>query len=207
MAKLVHGRRGGYCQEHNALFHDMLAELGFTVDALGGRVIRMAPGRPAAMTHRLTLVHLPEGVFIADVGFGGQSPTAPLRLAPGLEQVTSHGTYRVIREGGLFEFQMQSGHAWSPMYRFNLERQARVDFEVANWFTSTHPDALFTRNLVASRVVGQTRTSVLNASVTTRSAQGTLQQRTLADAQDLRVRFESVGQRASLRSRSIAEAA
>jgi len=39
VTKLVRARRGGYCQEHNSLFHDVLAALGFSVVALGGRVL------------------------------------------------------------------------------------------------------------------------------------------------------------------------
>jgi N-hydroxyarylamine O-acetyltransferase len=54
-------------------------------------------GRPAPLTHRLTLLELPERNFIAAVGFGGQTPTAPLRLEPHLEQITPHGTYRVAQ--------------------------------------------------------------------------------------------------------------
>jgi N-hydroxyarylamine O-acetyltransferase len=191
-AKLVRGHRGGYCHEHNALFHDMLAALGFTVVALGGRVIWMAPGRDAPMSHRLTLVHVAGTSFIADVGNGGQTPTAPLRLEPDLEQVTSHGTYCLIREGETFETRMRLRDRWEPMYRFTLEPRTRADFEVANWFTSTHPRTRFTRNLVAARVVGQTRVSLLNASLAIRYRSGDMEQRTLANARDLRHVLERI---------------
>jgi arylamine N-acetyltransferase len=137
-AKLVRARRGGYCQEHNALFHDVLSTLGFSVVALAGRVVWAFKGQPAPLTHRLTLVELPEGNFIVDVGFGGQSPTAPLRLEPGLEQATPHGTYRLAREGEGFGLQLQLNDRWETMYQFTLSAQTRIDFEVANWFTSTH---------------------------------------------------------------------
>ena len=98
-AKLLGGRRGGYCHEHNLLFCDVLAEIGFPVIPLGGRVVWARPDGNAPLTHRLTLVELPEGRFIADVGFGGQTPTAPLRLEPGLAQTTPHGRYRIGRRG------------------------------------------------------------------------------------------------------------
>jgi N-hydroxyarylamine O-acetyltransferase len=184
--KLLCRRRGGSCHEQNALFHDVLAGLGFRVTALGGRVVWMAPGRSAPLTHRLTLVELAEGRFLADVGFGGQTPTAPLGLAPGLEQVTPHGTYRVVREGEGFEVQMRLGDGWGPMYRFTLAPQAPTDFEVANWFTATHPRTRFVRNLVAARVVGEDRVNLFNASLSVRRPDGTVEQRTLADAEDLR---------------------
>lgn len=193
-AKLVHGRRGGYCHEHNGLFHDVLAALGFSVTALGARVVWMTPGRQAPVTHRLTLVDLAgEGRFIADVGFGGQSPTAPLRLEPGLEQETPHGAYRLARDGEVYETRMRLGaDRWEPMYRFTLAPQSQADFEVANWFTSTHPRGRFTRNLVAARVVGDTRVNLLNASLAVRGRDGTVEQRTLMDAEDLRDVLEGV---------------
>lgn len=193
-AKLVLGRRGGYCHEHNALFHDVLAALGFPVTALGGRVVWMTPGRQAPMTHRLTLVDLAgEGRFVADVGFGGQSPTAPLRLEPGLKQDTPHGTYRMVRDGEDYETQMRIGEGrWEPMYRFTLARQAPADFEVANWFTSTHPRGRFTRNLVAALVVGESRVTLFNASFAIRRPDGAVEQRTLADARDLGEVLEGV---------------
>jgi len=184
-AKLVYGRRGGYCHEQNALFHDVLAAIGFKVTALGGRVVWLTPGRDAPLTHRITLVDLAEGQFVADVGFGGQTPTAPLRLEPGLEQATRHGTYRMAQHGEVFETQMRVGERWEPMYRFTLTPQSAADFEVSNWFTSTHPRGRFTQNLVAARVVGETRVNLLNASLSIRHPNGSLDQRTFADARDL----------------------
>ena len=190
--KLVHGRRGGYCHEHNALFHDMLVALGFAVRPLGGRVVWMAPGRVAPLSHRITLVDLAEGRFIADVGVGGQTPTAPLRLEPGLEQLTSHGTYRLMRDGEGFKMQLRLSDRWATMYRFNLEPKTRADFEMANWFTSTHPRTRFTQNLVAARIVGQSRITLLNTSLIIRHLDGSQEQRTLADAHDLQRVLESM---------------
>ena len=118
-------------------------------------------------------------------------PTAPLRLEPGLEQVTSHGTYRLVRDGEVFETQLRLSDRWAPMYRFNLEPQTRADFEMANWFASTHPRTRFTRNLVAARVVGQTRV-ISNTSLTIRHSDGDLEQRTLANTHDLQDVLESI---------------
>jgi N-hydroxyarylamine O-acetyltransferase len=191
-AKLVRTRRGGYCHEHNALFHDVLAALGYPVVALGGRVVWAFNGKPAPLTHRLTLIDLPEGRFIADVGFGGQSPTAPLRLEPGLEQVTPHGTYRLARDGEVFGLQLRLEDRWQTMYEFTLAAQAHVDFEVANWFTSTHPRSLFTQNLVVCRVVGETRVNLFNTNLSVRYRNGQVEQRAMADAAELGRLLEDV---------------
>jgi N-hydroxyarylamine O-acetyltransferase len=190
--KMVRTRRGGYCHEHNALFHDVLVAAGYSVVALGGRVVWAFNGQPAPLTHRLTLIDLPEGRFIADVGFGGQSPSAPLRLEPGLEQVTPHGTYRLARDGEIFGLQLRLEDRWQTMYEFTLAAQARVDFEVANWFTSTHPRSLFTQNLIVCRVVGETRVNLFNANLSVRYPDGHVEQCAMVDASELGKLLEDV---------------
>src|SRR5271165_2145045 len=90
-AKLVGARRGGYCFEQNALFRAALEAIGFAVTPLIARVVWMAaPDRPlGGRNHMLLRVDLAEGPYLADVGFGGQLESTPLRLAPGLEQTTA----------------------------------------------------------------------------------------------------------------------
>ena len=195
-SKLVHGRRGGYCQEQNRLFHDVLGAMGFSVTALGARVIWMSPGRDAPLTHRLTLVSLNGEKFIADVGFGGQTPTWPLLLEPNVEQQTPHGAYRFVCDGAIYECRFRMRDEWAPMYRFTLTPLAPIDFEVANWFTSTHPRALFVRNLLVARVVGETRVNLRNTELAVRHNDGSVEHRRLSDAQDLRgVLEETMGLR------------
>ncbi len=188
-AKLVRRRRGGYCFEHNGVLLAVLRTTGFQVTPLAGRVRWMLPedAPPSPLSHMLLKVDLPEGAFLADVGFGGQSPTAPLRLEPGLEQSTPHGDYRLIGPlEGPFELQMRLKDGWAPMYRFAIEAQAPRDYEVFNWFTSTHPQSRFTGNLVAARVVGDRRFNLLNHEVAVHGPDGETERRLLADARDLR---------------------
>lgn len=195
-AKLLAGRRGGYCFEQNSLFHDVLAALGFTVSPRAGRVIWNAPeGAPRpALTHRITKVSLPEGEYLADVGFGGQSPTAPLSLTPEMEQRTPHGRYRFLLTDGVYELQMRASDGWRGMYRFADDVQHAADFEVANWFTSTHPRSRFRQNLVGARVIGDTRVNLLNRTVTTWPRDGASETRVLTGPADLeRLLVETYG--------------
>ena len=191
-AKLVHGRRGGYCFEQNGLFYRALRALGFGVTPLAARVVWMAPepvGR-RPLTHRLTLVDLPQGRFLADVGFGGQSPTAPLRLETGLEQPTPHGHYRLMPLGtdsGLgYALETRLPDRWAPMYQFTTEPQGDADFEMGNWFTSTHPRSHFRHMLIAAKVEGSRRLNLRNRALTIHDSQGSSKETTLADAQALK---------------------
>ena len=163
--KLVQGRRGGYCFEQNGLFVQVLTALGFAVTPLAARVRWMTPddAPPSPLSHMLLEVALPEGAFICDVGFGGQSPTAPLRLEPGLEQSTPHGDYRVVQGPQSYGLEMRLPDRWALMYRFTREPQGPRDYEVFNWHTSTHPASRFVNNLIAARVVGERRLNLFNS--------------------------------------------
>ena len=44
-------------------------------------------------------VDLPEGPFLADVGYGALTPTAPLAVRPNVEQTTPHETMRLVPAG------------------------------------------------------------------------------------------------------------
>ena len=148
-AKLVRGGRGGYCFEQNTLFAAALARVGFRVAPLAARV-RQGPPGPRPRTHMVLRVEADGGPWLADVGFGGDGPLLPVRLAPGEVSRQFHWTYRVAREAdGAWVLQQRQAGAWQDLYAFTLEPQYPVDFEVANHFTSTHPSSRFVQTLTA----------------------------------------------------------
>ena len=186
-AKLVRGGRGGYCFEQNGVFWRVLRALGFEVTPLSARVRWMLPEDAplGPLSHMLLRVETPEGPHLCDVGFGGQSPTAPLRFEPGLEQATPHGTYRLIERDGGYELQMRLPDRWRALYRFNLEPRVLADYEVASWHTSTHPNSRFTNGLIVSLAPAGRRMNLLDAGLTTYFADGRMEERTLGSAQEL----------------------
>jgi N-hydroxyarylamine O-acetyltransferase len=164
-AKLVTGRRGGYCFEHNALFAAVLRALGFEVTPLAARVLWNRPETPAAppRTHMLLRVETEAGPHIADVGFGGMVKTQALRLDPNAEQDTGHGVFRLVPLGDeALRLEARLPERWSPMYQFDEAPQAPVDYELANWFVATHPASPFTDNLMAAWVTDDRRYAVLD---------------------------------------------
>jgi N-hydroxyarylamine O-acetyltransferase len=150
--KLVTDRRGGYCFEHNALFAAALEALGFRVTTLAARVRWQIPVQtPMPLTHMVLRVDLDGISWLADVGFGGLTPTAPLQLDVEDAQPTPHETFRIVRSADAYALQAQVADEWSDVYRFTLEEQHPIDYEVANWFTSRHPTSRFVQNLIVSR--------------------------------------------------------
>jgi N-hydroxyarylamine O-acetyltransferase len=182
--KLVRGGRGGYCFEQNGLLFHILSHLGFRVTPLAARVRWMLPpdAPQTPLSHMMLMVALDKGEFICDVGFGGQSPTAPLRLETGIEQQTPHGTYRLRAHGNGYELDMRLPEDWAAMYRFSREVQSPRDYDVYNWYTATHPASRFVNNLVAARVLGDTRLAMLNDEVTLQRSDGRREHRILSGA-------------------------
>lgn len=173
-AKLVGQRRGGYCFEQNGLFRAALEEMGFAVTPLIARVVWNAPpGSPLGPhNHMLLQVDLPEGSYIADVGFGGHIASAPLRLAPEIEQPTSEAVFRLVPTGNALTLETRLPAGWTRLYRFTLEPAERSDYDMANWYASTHPDFILTRNLIAERLTPRARIALFNRRLTRRHADG-----------------------------------
>ncbi len=191
--KLVTCGRGGYCYEHNLLLGDVLKALGFKVTGLAARVIKNVPaGGVRPRTHMLLRIDLGDGVYLADVGFGISTLTAPMRFEIGVEQATPHDTYRLTQAGEGLEMQVKLGGQWSGLYRFDLQQQLRPDYEVANWYSSRHPDSQFVTELMVARPDEGCRHTLRGNVYTRRTATGPGERRTLEGADDLRAVLEDV---------------
>lgn len=150
--KLLHDGRGGYCYELNRLFLALLHRLGFDARALGGRVVMGGPEDAITPRTHLTLLVTVDGMrYLADVGFGGMVPTAPLRLDTEEVQATPHEPYRIVRQGDAYLLRAEVAGEWRAMYRFDLQPQEEIDLELGNWYVATHPDSSFRGRLTAAR--------------------------------------------------------
>jgi N-hydroxyarylamine O-acetyltransferase len=174
-AKLVGAGRGGYCFEQNTLLRAALQRLGFSVTSLLARVVRTTTADAITpRTHMLLRVDLPEGgtpgAYLADVGFGNLTPTAPLLLASSAPQPSLHEDYRLQAMADETLLQARLGTRWENVYRFSAMPSHPIDHEVGNWFTSTRPGGLFTANVIAARPGTRCRKTLFNGTVTIRDA-------------------------------------
>src|SRR5579872_1105532 len=132
-AKLIHGRRGGYCFEQNALLAAVLETAGFRVKRLAARV-RMGATEVRPRSHMLLLVEAEdERSWLADVGFGGEGLLLPVALKPGQSERHFDWQYRVVMNDGLYVLQSLRPEGWFDLYCFTLEEQYPVDYEVSNY--------------------------------------------------------------------------
>ena len=165
-AKLVAGGRGGYCFEHNALFGDMLAAMGFPSRPLLARVfIGLPAGQMPPRTHTLRLVDLDGEAWIADAGFGA-AYAPPLPLRDGAQATTPDGAqHRLIDQGGgawrlerlgpqaATDGRAGDAQGWLHQHSFDLGEVAEIDLALSNHWTSTKPETRFTTACIASIVL------------------------------------------------------
>ena len=184
--KLIHTRRGGYCFEHNALLRDVLRALGFHVTQLIARVRWQIPAEvPTAFTHMVLRVDLAGRSLIADVGFGSRSLVSPLLLELDRAQGGSIEPRRLLQRDHLLVHQTLHDGAWTDVYQFSLDPVPTIDFELGNWFTSTHPQSRFRLNLIAARAGTDCRYALLNREFTVRHADGRAEKRLLTTPDEL----------------------
>lgn len=172
-AKLVRGGRGGYCFEHNTLFAMALEQLGFKVTRLAARV-RLGVHSLLPRTHMLLALDFDGMTMIADVGFGEAGLMRPVELLDGGESQQFGWTYRVVLESpGNWVLQSLDSKTWQDLYTFTLQPQYPIDYEVANWYVSTHPESIFYKTLTAQTMTSDARYGIRNRDFIVRHSDAT----------------------------------
>ncbi|MBZ9706897.1 arylamine N-acetyltransferase [Mesorhizobium sp. ESP7-2] len=184
--KIVLDGRGGYCFEHNLIFMHALKALGFEVGGLAARVLwGQSEDAITARSHMLLRVEFDGRTYIADVGFGGLTLTAPLLLEPDLEQTTPHETFRIIETGDHFRLQAAVGGDWRSLYRFDLQPQYEVDYSVVNYFLSTNPASHFLTSVLAARAAPDRRYALRGNRLSIHHIDGRTEQKQITTAAEL----------------------
>jgi len=191
--KLIHQRRGGYCFEQNLLLHSVLLTLGFQVTNLAARVLWNLPEHTLTpRSHMLLQVELEGERYLADVGFGGLTLTAPLLLTPDIKQTTPHEPFRLIASDDVYILQANIAQAWQSLYRFDLQVQQLPDYEVSNWYVSTHPQSLFVNSLIVAKPDSGCRYALRNNQLSTHYLDGHTEHKVLSTVSELRAALEEL---------------
>lgn len=172
--KIVQHRRGGYCFEQNSLLMGVLEALGYDVTPLSARVRLQRPRDfMPPRTHLFLRVVIGGAPWVADVGVGGLSLTSAIRFDVEGEQATRHEPRRIVFEEGRYFHQARLGDEWHDVLEFTGEVMHPIDRELANWYTSAHPQSHFRSRLVAARALpGGERLTLVNRELTRRDRSG-----------------------------------
>jgi N-hydroxyarylamine O-acetyltransferase len=111
--------------------------------------------------------------WLADVGFGALCLLEPIPLRDGAAAHQVGITYALRRENQVWVLSCKGsgpsggGGADSiDLYEFSEDAQTPGDVEVANHYTSTHPDSVFRRTLTIQRTTRTDRTMLRHGMLT-----------------------------------------
>lgn len=184
--KMVVEGRGGYCFEHNLLFGAILNSLGFEVKSLAARVLWEVPeNKILPRDHMVLMVKIEDTHYLADVGFGGNTMTAPLVMDICEPQSTSHEWFRLCMLENQYVLSIQIKGGWKDMYQFGLEEYLLSDYQVISWYLGNHPDSIFTRDLMAAITRKDKRYSLKNNQFSIHQKDGTTVKRILQSPKEL----------------------
>jgi N-hydroxyarylamine O-acetyltransferase len=191
-AKLVLGRRGGYCFEQNALFAAVLEHLGFEVTGLAARVT-MGEERMTPRTHMILAVDISGTRWLADVGFGGDTLLDPVSFDAHEPVQQGAWAFRLADAGDVRVLWGLRGDGWVDLYTFTEEPQLPVDYEVANHYTSTWSRSPFVTKIIAQRSGLDERWMLIDDELRVERPDGTERWTVASDAERLAIlaeRFE-----------------
>jgi N-hydroxyarylamine O-acetyltransferase len=172
--KIVYQQRGGYCYEVSGLFAMALSALGIDYDLIGARPMFYPTRRPK--THMVLLVYLAGEQWLCDLGFGNYGMRAPIGLHQLQQpQVQDDDCFQLVAlNDSEFALQARVNELWVNQFCFDLYRHEWLDFMPANFMNSTHPEAIFVKQLLVvlhtargRKILSGTTLRVIDQGVTT----------------------------------------
>jgi N-hydroxyarylamine O-acetyltransferase len=180
--KIVERGRGGWCYEMNGSLGWALKELGFNVTRATGAVVREMKGELSVGNHLVLRVELPEGLYLADVGFGdGPRDPIPLKVGAFISEGFHFGVSRVDETWWRFANDPRGG---APSFDFNLAPADEAVLSAKCEFLQTAPMSPFVQNLVVQRHVPG-GLAILRGRTLRELTSAETRERVLEDADDL----------------------
>lgn len=156
--KIVYSTRGGYCYEVNGLFTMALGALGFSFDIIGARPMFYPQRRPK--THVVIVVNIGNERWLCDTGFGSFGLRAPIGLHQLGQVIQQDNETFMLDKNERDEFVLKAlvKGEWANQFGFDLQPMEWIDFSLANYYNSTHPDAIFVKQYLVMQQHAQGRT-------------------------------------------------
>lgn len=192
VSKILDHQRGGYCYEVNGLFSMVLTALGIEHFYVAARPMFYAQRRPK--THMAIVVKLGHELLLCDLGFGSYGLRQPMSMSQ-LGSAVSQGYDRFrlsLQADGEYLLSAQIHGEWVAQYAFDLKPQEWLDFEPVNYLNSTHPDAIFVKQLLIILQTTEGR-KILSGSTLKIWTRGSLTEQALSPHELKKVLYEEFG--------------
>lgn len=146
--KIVYQGRGGCCLETNLLFAAALERIGFPIVRHLARVRRGNTRLVRTRSHLVLLVEAEQRLWLADPGFGDESPLEPIEFTDGASLTVGGWVWRLDSEGGEWIVRSEHEDGWFDVYAMRLEKHHPIDVEMIVHFSMVDPRSVFLGKLV-----------------------------------------------------------
>lgn len=149
-AKVITGKRGGFCYELNLLFGELLHYAGFETRLVSARVATGSGGFGDEFDHMAIIVSMNGNEYLSDVGFG-EFTFAPLLISAGVKQIDERGEFVIEKydEEHLI-VRKKKEDSFEDQYLFSLMGRSPHEFEGMCRYHQTSPESHFTRKRLCS---------------------------------------------------------
>jgi N-hydroxyarylamine O-acetyltransferase len=142
--KIVYRNRGGYCYEVNGLLALALQKLGISCYFTAARSMTYSTKRPR--THLIIIAKIEGNSYLLDTGFGSHGIRLPMDLSQTNQEILQDGhAYKLEKKGSDFNLYTSVQQNSLPQYSFKKQAYEYIEFSLANYFNSTHPDSIFVK--------------------------------------------------------------
>ena len=142
--KIVHQNRGGYCYEVNGILAMALQKLGISCYFTAAHSMTYGVRRPR--THLVIIAKIEGKTYLLDTGFGSNGIRLPMDLSQTNQEIMQDGqAYKLEKKGSDFNLYTLVQEAWLPQYSFKKQAYEYIEFSLANYYNSTHPNSIFVK--------------------------------------------------------------
>lgn len=163
-AKIVARRRGGYCFEHGSLMYAALDAMGFAPVRHSSRVVLFEPRHESVRQHMFLTVTTGGATYVVDPGFGPFACHLPIPV-DGTAVPTNAPSHWLARDGKDWVLYITRDGQPTQGWISTMEEEYPADFEMMNYYISSHPASFFTHNILASAVTKEGRVNIMNQDV------------------------------------------
>jgi len=163
-AKIVARGRGGYCFEHGSLMHAALDAIGFAPTRHSSRVVLFEARNESVRQHMFLTVAIGGVTYVVDPGFGPFASALPVPV-DGTPVPINAPTHRLAHDGNDWILYVTRDGKPVQGWVSTMEVEYPVDFEMMNYYMSSHPASFFTHNILASAVTREGRVNIMNKDV------------------------------------------
>ncbi len=169
-ARMVEGRRGGWCYEMNGLLGAALAAAGFQVTRLCGGVRRLEMGERAVGNHLSLRIDMADGPWLVEAGLGDAAPV-PIPLGVGAHEDGFLSCAIETADGDWLRY-VNHRHGQASTFDFRAGYSDETRLAGMEQFLRTDPASPFTGALAISRHFPDRIESLANRTRRTVSAAG-----------------------------------